>query len=80
MFFEPPVKMVIGFQKLGVQRIREILSFVLCIELSLHCLVEKAQGEIIKIQWLQGKENKFQFRKSRGSKNQDSAYTVLVLI
>ena len=50
MFFEPPVKMVIGFQKLGVQRIREILSFVLCIELSLHCLVEKAQGEIIKIQ------------------------------
>ena len=50
MFFEPPVKMVIGFQKLGVQRIREILSFVLCIGLSLPFLVEKAQGDIIKIQ------------------------------
>jgi len=50
MFFEPPVKMVIGFQKLGIQTVREILSFVLCIGLSLHFLVEKAQGEMIKIQ------------------------------
>ena len=38
--------MEIGFTKLGVQRIREILSFVLGFGLSCHFLIGKAQGEI----------------------------------
>ena len=35
-----------GFTKLGVQRIREMLSFVLGFGLSCHFLFEKTQGEI----------------------------------
>ena len=37
--------MKIGFRKLGIQRIREIVSFVLGFGLSSQFLFEKSQGE-----------------------------------
>ena len=50
-FFEPSLKIEIGFRKLGVQRIKEMLSVVfglwaLGFGLSCHFLIGKAQGEI----------------------------------
>ena len=58
-FFEPLVKMEIGFRKLGVQKIREILSLVLGLWAFLLFSVWESPMRSKKIQSLQGKENKF---------------------
>ena len=58
-FFEPPVKMEIGYRKLGVQRIRVILNFVLCIGLSCHFLVEKPHTRLLKNSDFRGRKISF---------------------